>query len=300
MDLAEGTYCPKPGVYANIDAADYFAWDAVSNSRLGLMAKSPRHYQAGGSGKETKAMRFGSLAHLASLQPLEIADHYAVMPAYHLDPENCTTKGEPSTKTTTKYVEAKAAAFREANDRKQIVTQEEFDRAKLLCESIAGNELARECLTGPGPVEVSLVWIDADTGVRCKARLDKVLTEHGRLCDLKTTGNLFKFQRSVADYGYCRQMAHYAEGWAALNGGELLEPWLVAVESAAPHCVQAAPVDAESIEQGHKERDRLLRRVAECMESGAWPGPEPPEAWRLPEWAIEPVTVTIGGVEVEI
>lgn len=295
-----GEHCPEPGVYANVEAAEYFSWDAVSNSRLSLMNKSPRHYQAGGNIKETKAMRFGSLAHLATLQPLEIADHYAVMPAYHLDEANQTKDGDPSTATTTVYVKRKVADFTAANSRRQIVTQEEFDRARLLCESIAGNQDARDCLAGAGPVEVSLVWDDPETGIRCKARLDKVLSAERRLVDLKTTGNLFKFSRSIEDYGYHRQMAHYQEGWSVLHGGELLEPWLVPVESGKPFCVQPAPVDAESLQQGHKERDRLLGRVAECVESGEWPGPESPEAWRLPERAFDPVTVTIGGVEVEI
>lgn len=293
---------PEPGIYENLPAEEYFAWDAVSNSRLSLLAKSPRHYKHCAKPIESSALKLGTLTHTGRLEPLAIAQRYAVMPDYYLDAENVTSSGAPSDSKSTKYYKQKAAEFLAANDGKQIVDATTYQQMVDIVTALHGDKDACECFNGAGPVEVSIVWDDPETGIRCKARIDKINRTHQRMVDLKTTGNLFKFNRSIADYGYARQMAHYQAGWAVLNGGELLQPWLVPVESVEPYCVMAAPVGEASLESGYCERDRLMQTLAECLESGSWPGPESPETWELPAWALEsePVTLSVGGVTLEV
>jgi hypothetical protein len=151
-------------------------------------------------------------------------------------------------------------------------------------KSIDADPHARRLFAEVGAVEVSIVWDDPDTGIRCKGRFDKL--GDGYAADLKTTLDITAFPKSIATYGYHRQQAFYRYGWAVLNGGELLDMWLVAVEKAEPFCVNAAPLSELALAAGDYEWRRLLRQVQECHESGCWPGPLAPDEWEIPEWAM--------------
>lgn len=293
--------CPDPGVYEKVSFADYAAWDAVNNSRLGAMAVSPRHYLHPRQ-KDSSGFALGSLSHTAWLESTTLAERYAVLPRWEEDEQNVTSGGVRSDSKSTNYYKQKLAAFDEANRDVEIVSRDQYAAMRAIVESLEADAKTRDLIHEKGATELSIVWEDPDTGLRCKGRIDKVCPASGRMADLKTTGNLPRFSRSIADYGYHRQQAFYRYGWAVLNGGELLTPWIAAVESSAPYAVMTAPLSSEAIEVGESEFRRLLDRVAECHESGSWPGPEAPEEWELPEWARpkEPVALTIGGAAIEV
>lgn len=270
---------PKPdcGVWHDVPADEYHSWPCVSNSWLGRMAISPAHYRTAESQPETPAMAIGTLTHTVVLEPTEVARLYAVEPEWHKDEANVTARGERTNSKATSYVKQQRAKFEEANRGRRIVSAAEYDRIAAMANAVYRDEAARDCLQGDCLREVSIVWDDPDTGLRCKARLDTVNKTNGRYADLKTTADLAKFPTSIARYGYHRQAVHYCEGWEILTG-ERLEPWLVAVEKEPPFCVQAAPLCEEGLRLGWDERRELLDRVAECQASGDWPGPAAPAA----------------------
>jgi hypothetical protein len=285
------TNTPDPGIYHDIPFADYCGWDAVSNSRLSRFKMSPAHYLTP-FGESTPSLVFGSLVHCGRLEPLALAERYAVLPTFEQDAENLTNNGDQSNSKATKYYKSKVAEFVTANRGKEIIGRDEYQRMRKFVESIDRNERARRVFSEVGPVELSLVWEDELTGLRCKARIDKLCSEIGRMVDLKSTADLPAFPKSIARYGYHRQAAHYQRGWKTLTG-DTLEPWLVAVESSEPHCVQAAPLAATAVMQGTMEVERLLVRLAECVETNNWPGPDNPDEWELPEWAVESLVTFI-------
>ena len=288
----------EPGVYEGMPFDEYCAIEAVNNSRLKGMEESPRHYIEPFR-ISAPSLAFGNLAHCGRLEPNALAERYAVASDWHLDEANTNDKGQSSTSKATRYYKDKLAEFAAANIGKEIVSADDYRRMQKLVESIDADPESRRLFEEIGPTEVTIVWDDPETGIRCKGRIDKVGI--GRTGDLKTTGKpLSDFTRSIKRYAYHRQQAFYRFGWAVLNGGELLEPWICAVESESPHCVQSAPMDEMAIYQGDVEWRRLLNRVAECHESGCWPGPSAPESWELPSWAVEPVTLSIGGEPVEV
>lgn len=291
---------PEPGIYQDVPFAEYCAWDAVNNSRLGAMDKSPAHYNTERVTEDTKSTRLGSLVHAGAIEARTLALRYAVANDWHLDEANVSALGKRSESKATRYYKDKMAAFTEANEGREIVSRSEYDAMLAIVEAVEGHPDARAYLNQPGPVEASMVWDDPETGIRCKGRIDKVATIGGVLLDLKTTRDITDFPRAIARYGYHRQAAFYRRGWAILNGGELYDFWIVPVQNTAPYIAHAAPVSDEALEQGEREIDRLLAKVAECHEAGSWPGPELPEAWNLPEWALEPVTLSVGGVTVEV
>jgi exodeoxyribonuclease VIII len=293
--------CPPPGIYENIAFESYLLWDALSNSKLNLAAKSLRHFRYVTAKDPTPSLRFGTLVHCGQLEPMSIAKRYAVMPDFHLSKENRTGNGEESIAKTTKWCLAKTEEFHRVNNDKQICTDKEFNDMQSIVLALCESEKARRYLCGHGPVELSIVWNDPETGLLCKARFDKIISGFC-LTDLKSTFNAMKFADSIVNYGYHRQMPHYLDGWKVLTGEELI-PALVAVETAAPFCVRAAPVHPDLVDMGRAEVRELKLAVADAKESNEWPGYSSPESWVAPSWYTGgdgEVELLVGGETISI
>ncbi len=156
-------------------------------------------------------------------------------------------------------------------------------------------------------MELAAVWIDPETKLICKARFDKVNHDVRRVVDLKTytpqQGSLSpsaKFARSIATFGYHRQMAHYVNGAMELFGHDHSAA-LVVVESAPPYCVMAAPMHEEWLEIGQREVADTMRAIAKAFISNEWPGYESPTSWVVPAWyeaGGDDIELVVGGQSV--
>lgn len=288
---------PEPGIYEDVPFANYLQWDALSNSRMSLLAKSPRHYKLGVF-KETKPMQLGQLYHCGVLEPLAFAARYAIVPDFHLSPDNQTKDGEPTSSRTTKFVKERVAEFTAMCQGREIVPKEWYDDTLSLVRELSLNDDACRLLNANGPREVSILW-DED-GILCKARLDKV-NPGWAIADLKSTDSIDNFTASIGRYGYHRQMAHYQRGWHKLTG-DTLPTWLIAVESSAPFAVQAAPMSEEAMIEGGISRQRLMDKLRDCLECDEWPGMPNPKAWNVPARALETesVELVINGQTIEV
>lgn len=290
--------CPEPGIYEGIEPEEYFSWDAVSNSRLSLLNRSPMHYQHGFT-ESTPAMRLGSLVHAGVLEPLAIMKRYIIMPNYANHPDNKTGKGERSFSSATTFCKSMEDQFRKLHHDKELVTEEQYNNMMGMAAAIASNQKCAQLFRG-GKTELSVVWDDAETGLRCKCRADWVSS--GRMVDLKTTLDPMAFDKAIANYGYHRQMAFYVDGFAA--HGMDLEPWIVCIEKQSPYGVRAAPMGLEGLSVGGREVRALLRDVAACIAMEDWPGYQDPDFWRLPSWygesSADAVDLVIGGQTVSI
>ena len=295
--IAKDNKPPEPGVYTDVSFEDYCEWDAVNNSWLSLMVKSPAHFRARPPIASTKALSIGRLVHAGRLEPLSIHQRYAVLPLFHLDAENVTANGKPSQSTATTYYRDKLAEFETENAGKEIVTADEFDAMKSMVDALNWHQTAIDCLGPPAHYELSIVWDDPLTGLRCKARIDA--KKPNRLADLKTTQDATKFSKAIGNYGYHRQAAFYADGWEVLTG-ERLPFWIVAIEKTEPYGVRAAPMSWDAMDAGRTEYKRLLERVAECRAKDEWPCYDDPESWELPEYMQQPIELMIDGVSLEV
>lgn len=288
---------PEPGIYEDVPFAEYLAWDAVSNSRLSLLAKSPRHFQIGEYKEATLPMQLGQLIHCGVLEPLAFAARYAILPEFHLDAENTTTTGTATTSKTTKYVKDKIRDYTALCTDREVVPREWYEDTLALVKELHANTAARELLQDHGPRELSILWHEG--GITCKARIDKKTAN--AIVDLKTTAMIENFQTAIGRFQYHRQLAHYQNGWHVLTG-ETLQPWLIAVETSSPFAVLAAPLSSEALVEGHIARNRLLDKLRACRELNEWPGMPNPRAWQVPAWAIEtePVELIVNGQTVEV
>ena len=276
-----------PGIYHNVSFDEYCQWDAINHSKLVRIDKSPLHAKTPVDLSESKAIRFGHLVHSGRLEPDSVYARYVVMPQYELMPENKTDKGEPSTSTATKFVKTSRKAFYDVAQQmnKVVVTTEEFMQMQATLEVILQCERSAECFTG-GDAELSIVWEDKSTGLRCKARIDYKRPD--RLTDLKTSRDDGQFplpqsfEWSLWTYSYYSQAAWYQAGWKALTG-EKLPFWFVVVANSHPIQCVAAPVGEVSLEVGRKKNAERLQLWAECELANNWPGYESPELFELPE-----------------
>lgn len=278
---------PPAGMYSGVPFDEYLSWPYVSNSSL-KHCQSMAHYNAhrGRVTEETKAMRLGTLLHAGRLEPLTVALAFAVMPPFHDDPNNQTLADKPTTSKNTKYYRESKARFEGINQDKCIVTLDEYNRMLGMVESLAANEKASEYLNARGHCELSIVWTDPDTGVRCKARLDKWSDDDGQITDLKSTKDCTDFARTMAKFSYHRQGAMYTDGMQVLTGIKY-DFHIVAVESEFPFGCMAAPVSEEALSIGRMKYKEALQQIAECQESRVWPGYQNPDKWILPSWAMK-------------
>lgn len=263
------------GLVYDMPFADYLAVDALSASGLRLMSRSPWHYRNRVEITPTRPMLRGTLAHCALLEPGAMASRYVVVPE--------TAPRRPSrlqwqAKSPSPDSVAAMAWWTDFNAQaatREIVTADEWAITQMQLDALARDPDIAEVLR-QGRGEVSVFWIDEDTGVYCKARPDWVSSAgHGEvtLLDLKSTADESPngFGRTSAKMKYHLQRAHYTAGYEAATGVKVRRFIFAAVTSAQP--VLAVPyiltdeIDSQAID----ERAELMERFAWCKREDQWP-----------------------------
>jgi hypothetical protein len=204
----------------------------------------------------------------------------------------------------TDKVRAKVAAVR---DRGAIpLKPSEHETVHAMADALRAHPIASALFTprgkpdlghanGTGEAEVTVIWQDQQTGVKCKALIDYLpwFTLHdrdgrpakapgypGRLLipDYKTTGIEYgaspeKINKAMADRGYFIQMAWYLMGLRAVGyAREDSEALLVVQETRPPYLVTVAQPDPTAMRMGAIRCRQALDLYAECQASGRWPG----------------------------
>lgn len=161
----------------------------------------------------------------------------------------------------------------------------DYERALAVQAAVMAHPVAGAIFSRAGEAEQSLYWIDDDTGITCRGRIDWLLPN--AIVDLKSAANAApaKWSRNLVDFGYALQSAWYTDGLAAITGERL--PFVhVVVEKEPPHLVAVYQVDHEALAYGAERAAEARRLFAECESSGQWPGYSSEiELVSLPAWA---------------
>jgi hypothetical protein len=255
----------------SISNEQYHADPAVSASHLKAIMQSPYHYWARYVDPDRKpieptaAMKLGSLAHCAILEPDDLLQRYGVC-------------GPRNTKAGKEQAERMAAEGIEA------VTASDMALALGMSAAVRNHSTAASLLK-QGKAEQSFWWDDLPTGMRCKCRPDWYYGS--TVVDIKTTTDASPqaFARSVATFAYHVQAAHYLAG---LHGAERFV--FVAVEKSYPHAVAVYELDADALALGRTTRDNALDVLAGCQVANVWPGyGDTVQTISLPKWATNPI-----------
>ena len=300
---------PDPGVYHDVPFHDYLAWEAINNSSLDPLERSPAHYLAALTHPKapTCAMRLGTFLHAGCLEPESVRDRYIVMPRFE-DEIRRPDGTEYANVRATKAYRERASDFRDEAeaDGKEVVPQDWYDvligvSKALASEPRVKNLFARMAVPDGSTTEteVSIVWEDPATRLLCKARIDFLDQAHARMCDLKTSTDVSQYEWDLWRRRIHRQVAFHGDGLETL-GVAISERWIIAAEVEEPFGVRAAPVSQSTLAVGRAEYRRALQTIARCRDLGQWPGYASPETWDLPECKMPPIELMVGGQAVTV
>jgi exodeoxyribonuclease VIII len=258
----------------------YLAVDALSNTGLKRLRRSPLHYRAplisqAPMKEPSNAMFAGTLAHCALLEPEYFDARYPVGPEVN--------KNSRAWKD-----------FVTANEGKQVISQLQRDVAHAQAVSLLRVPEVARMFGGISASEVSVFWRDGKTGALCKARPDRVLEIPGEgviLFDAKTTGDASRdaFAKTAGGLGYHLQARWYTRGWEAATGQNVLAVLFGVVESEFPYAAAAYVLDDIALDAADAEIEQLLALHARCEQAGSWPGyPQEVSAISLPLWSLAP------------
>jgi hypothetical protein len=273
--------CPEPGIYLDIPPEIYHGWDAVSQSRLKNLEPTPAHCKEvmDNPPQPTIDMQLGTILHALILEPQTIKDLVAVAPNDY-DGRKKEWK-----------------EWREQQGTRIILSQEDFIRISAMQSALSSHPLFADYMSKQGQNEVSIVWTDIQTGLRCKARLDSVRRigeDEWLIIDLKKFGRRatrHNLQRACMDWGYCIQEAFYTIAMENFFPPSRDNPnpvrfMFFAVEDKPPHGIQALTIAEETHMWARDKIHELLGIWQECITTGEWPNyaPEAIEISR-PAWA---------------
>ena len=261
-----------------LDFATYRAIDAVNWSTLrnidvsGLRYKHFKEFPLA----DTPRLMLGRAVHTAVLEPDEFPTRYVVF-------NGATRRGKAWDE------------FKVANADKSILKADEYRTCLAVRDAVYANANAAALLTGTS--EVTVEWTDEATGIKCKGRVDHVLTSS--FSDVKTTGSVdaHAFTGLSAKMLYHAQVAFYARGLKCAEN-----PSVIAVEITPPHDVAVFQFTDDAMLAGDQKVTELLAKLATCLERDEWPGRySDVQELGVPDWMADPDAgfgIIVGGESV--
>ncbi len=256
IDMAD---TPKPGIYPGVPFDDYLKWKAVSNTVLVTLRKrSPLHarYFMDRPFPSTPDQVIGHATHCLALERDSFDSRYIVGP-----------KVDGRTKAGKKAW----AEFEDTVNGRCVLTGEQHIVSVKTTEAI--NTQVIHKFIRQGEAEVCLVWIDEQTGLLCKGRLDYAHRSRALLIDLKTTRDASPegFQRAMAKWSYHQQAAFYCDGWKTLTKDDPCFVFLP-LEKTPPYAAAAYQVGDDTLLAGRNLYRAAIETYAECLKTDTWPG----------------------------
>lgn len=284
----------KPGIYSGLSFEQYLSIEAVNKSSLDDARLSPAHYFARHIDpnreprKATRPMKLGTDIHAAILEPERFARDYIVIPA---DAPKRPTKAQLEAKKPSDETVELIEWWRQFDEKatgKTQISAEDFDTCSKIQKVFRSHPACRELLKPGGKSEITLVWIDPETGVKCKARLDWMPVA-GYLLDVKSVECAHEedFGRKAYDYDWHVQAAWYLDGWKVLTGDDRIFVF-AAIEKTAPFAPAFFHATEEDVSRGRRKYRPILRKLAAALQSGDWTGYETGiRPLKAPSWEVK-------------
>jgi hypothetical protein len=256
----------------NLPARIYHAQlERQSCSMLKPMLLSPAHYQQQffESRTSSAAMDWGSLVHLLVLEPSQLPFHYAVV-------------------ANNKYSPAQKRELAALHPGLQIITEVALHRARLAADRVLHRQVRGRAFyryVEEGEAEVTLLYEDPVTGLRCRTRID--LWHPEALFDLKTTRHaaVAEFGRSCMNLHYDLQAYMYCLADAQFDGRDAARPFVfLALQSSDPHPVHVLTAGQTFMANGEAKYARAISLLAACMQTDHWPDNSCDEVLEIEPW----------------
>jgi hypothetical protein len=224
-----------------------------------------------GDGKKLTVQELGTAGHVLILQPDLFDELYVPRPSGH--------------GTSNAY---KAAIQRLKADKPfaRVTKQDDLDTLKRVRDAVMAHPLLGPLIERVPETELSLLWDDPDTGVRCKGRLDLPFPSVG-LGDLKITDDASPeaFGKKAWNFRYDVQGAFYLVGNQVLELGLPSDFFLAVAERQEPFDVTIYEIPDRYLVPAELQLEEWLELYAECEADDEWPGLPPTQELRFPGWA---------------
>jgi len=257
-------------IIENMPEAEYHARPEVSKHDLDMIRRAPLLYQYKKANPEPPddEMNFGSLVHLAILQPHLLESSVAFLPD---DAPNRVSDRNRNAKKPSDATIAACLWWDEWNEKtagKQVVKPEAYEKVLGIQKSIMSNPATAIFFEGDQLREASLFW--QRWGVPCRARLD--ILRACEVIDLKTCGDASRngFMKDIGKRRYAHQGEHYLDG-AKANGYQIQCVNFIAVETSAPYLCAAHTLGESSLDIAKQENKRDLATFKKCIDNDIWP-----------------------------
>ena len=278
----------------------YHANPAISNSDLSLFLNDPKRFEAILNGEiekeSTKSQEFGDMFHVRFLESVEVFQSRFVLDSYvpskprkdqyeahanyicEFKPSESIGEGEKQKKPTKAQIDAQAKRdklireydqFWKVHEGKKLVTSDDVNRAKRMCDAIFSDPDAAPLLTNLEDMhrELTVRTQELDYGFSVQAKIDVYDEKNNVINDLKTVENLDIFNRNFVKFGYYRQAAFYTNV-AELEFGHKVDQFnFIAVEKQPPHEVAVFTAKPHAIAQGIREIKTGLQSLGRALET---------------------------------
>ena len=232
---------------------------AVINGTIGSWLEDKKNPR-----KQTPALKLGGAVHCYVLEREQFWLRYCLPEDYPSAPPRNTKEGkdafaswkeqqEPHVRTELDSYEWQIAfvKWKHPTFKKQVITKEEL----VICEGISNsikNHPQIAMIFAEGESEVSLYWIDKETGLLCKCRPDRLNTTFPCIPDLKTCmdGGLDAFEGDITAMDYHVSAYWYLWGAQEVHGFDFQQFVYIPCEKEPPYQVTLYPADEGSVGVG--------------------------------------------------
>jgi hypothetical protein len=220
----------QPGWHHGMSMTDYLAIEAMSASGIELIRRSPAHFRFAQQNppKPTPAMIEGSALHTALLEPHLFEGRYIALgqcDGIKKDGQRCGYQASVYRGFSSYCGTHDPSKGEPMADGIEVITEDALERIGGMRDSILAHPEASRFFAGQGQSELVGVWLDEQSGVLCKIRLDRDIGRAAIHCDIKTTGTSAEtdaFARQVGRLGYARKCAFYRRDGRARQAGDRL------------------------------------------------------------------------------
>jgi hypothetical protein len=257
------TTITEPGVYPDLDAADYHRqhdWLSVSGAKKLLKPSCPAKFKAAMDGATDEHKPHFDLGKAAHTRVLGDGETVVVVDALDWRSKDAREQGDAA------YAEGKVPIL--------VADNAVID---AMAASLEAHPIA-PLLFATGKAEQSIFWTDPDTGVKCRSRLDWLpdKQEGKRLIipDLKTavSSEPGEFSRAAARFHYAMQDDQYREAVRAVGIDEDPAFVFAVIEKEPPYVVTVGQLDRDAQQLGRDLNNKARRIYAACLATDTWPG----------------------------
>jgi len=277
----------------------YFTLKRLSKSGLSTAADRPYDYylnylDPNREPLDTKALRFGSLAHAMLFEPQEVYNRYLIAD----EEAELAAIGGAKPRATTAYKEWISLVNDSADkDNKTLVFQSHYDQIKAMIQMLEKSPIAT-ALVSNGKPEHTVLWECEFTGLEMKAKLDMLHLEfdsldipelehlHGKtvIVDYKTSKSIRPkdIRKDFYGYRYDWQHAVYIDGVSKSMGIDRNDIHFIFItqEKDAPYLFDFIELSYEQYWTAQGEYVRTAQELAPMIKSYTKHGVDPMIAFK--------------------